>query len=75
MLPSTRMRDSPSPHWYTPDQLLNLITAYLAGERAGRSPAKTVREFIAEFRGLAGTAKQKAVAADAGLTGAWLHDL
>ncbi|CAK0746305.1 hypothetical protein CCP3SC1AL1_1420007 [Gammaproteobacteria bacterium] len=33
-----------------------------------------MREFISEFRGLRATAKQKAVATNAGLSGACLHD-
>lgn len=63
-----------SPHWYTIEALRSLIAAYLAEERRGDRP-RTVREFIAEFAGLAGTAKQKEVAELAGLTGAYLHDL
>lgn len=63
-----------SPHWYTTEALRSLIAAYLAEERRGARP-RTVREFIAEFAGLAGTAKQKAVAEAAHLTSAYLHDL
>jgi DNA topoisomerase VI subunit B len=63
-----------SPHWYTPERLVALIAAYLAEEeRGGRT--RTVREFITEFRGLSGTAKQKSVTAAAGLSGATLRDL
>jgi DNA topoisomerase VI subunit B len=51
-----------------------LIAAYLTDERrVGR--ARTVREFVAEFRGLSSSAKQKAVTTSAGLSGAYLHDL
>ena len=63
-----------SPHWYSPEALRSLIAAYLAEERRGARP-RTAREFIAEFAGLAGTAKQKTVAEAAGLTGAYLHDM
>lgn len=63
-----------SPHWYTAERLRTLIAAYLAEERRG-ARARTVREFIAEFAGLAGTAKQKTITEAAGLTGAYLHDL
>lgn len=63
-----------SPHWYTTEALRGLIAAYLAEERRGARP-RTVREFIAEFAGLSSTAKQKAVAEAAGLSGAYLHDL
>jgi hypothetical protein len=51
-----------------------LIAAYLTDERRG-GRARTVREFVAEFRGLSGTAKQKVVTTAAGLSGAYLHDL
>ena len=69
-----RPRDPTSPHWYTAERLRTLIAAYLTDERGG-GRARTVREFVAEFRGLSGTAKQKAVTAAAGLSGAYLHDL
>lgn len=46
-----------SPHWYTAEQLRALACAYLNAERQGARP-RTVREFIAEFRRLSGTAKQ-----------------
>lgn len=62
------------PHWYTPERLRALIAALLAEERAG-ARAKTVRAFVSEFHGLAGTAKQKRVVTAAGLSNAWLHDL
>ncbi|MGD9894961.1 MAG: ATP-binding protein [Dehalococcoidia bacterium] len=62
------------PHWYTVERLRSLIAAYVANEQDG-GRARTVREFIAEFAGLAGTAKQKAVTTEAGLTGAALRDL
>ena len=58
-----------SAHWYDAETLRELIAAYIAQERDG---GRTVREFVSEFRGLAGTAKQKQV------TEAWsgkrLHD-
>jgi DNA topoisomerase VI subunit B len=63
-----------SPHWYTPEALRALIAAYIAAERAGAKP-KTVREFVSEFYGLTGTAKQKKVVGAAGLANAALHDL
>jgi DNA topoisomerase VI subunit B len=63
-----------SPHWYTPERLAGLVAAYLAEEaRGGR--ARTVREFVSEFRGLSGTAKQKVVTTNAELSGARLRDL
>jgi DNA topoisomerase VI subunit B len=66
--------DPTSPHWYTVDRLRALITAYLSDELAG-GRARTVREFVAEFNGLSGTQKQKAVTDAAGLSGMYLHDL
>ena len=55
-----------SPHWYDPGRLRALIAAYLADEREG-GRARTVREFVAEFSGLSGSAKQQAVTTAAGL--------
>ena len=56
-----------SPHWYETEHLQRLIAAYIkADEDAGR-PRRTVREFISEFRGLTGTAKQKTVLKVTGL--------
>jgi DNA topoisomerase VI subunit B len=69
-----RPSDPTSPHWYSAERLGALIAAYLADEQAGGKP-RTVREFIAEFRGLSSTTKQKVVAEAAGLSGARLHDL
>jgi hypothetical protein len=66
--------DPTSPHWYSLERFAGLITAYLASERTG-SPERTVREFIAEFRGLSGTKKQKAITDETGLSGTYLHDL
>jgi DNA topoisomerase VI subunit B len=54
-----RPSDPTSPHWYTVERLMRLMGAYIAWDQErGREP-RTVREFIAEFRGLSGTAKQK----------------
>jgi hypothetical protein len=64
--------DPTSPHWYKPDTLRDLIAAYVSQERNG-GRVKTVREFVCEFRGLSGTAKQKEVTE--GLKGVYLHDL
>ena len=53
--------DPTSPHWYDQDRFRRLMGAYIArDEDHGREP-RTVRDFIAEFRGLSGSAKQKAV--------------
>jgi DNA topoisomerase VI subunit B len=65
-----RPADPTSPHWYRPETLRNLIAAYLTA-----SADKTLREFIAEFRGLSRSATQKALTTPLGLTGARLSDL
>jgi DNA topoisomerase VI subunit B len=53
--------DPTSPHWYDEGRLARLMGAYVARDQdRGREP-RTVREFVAEFRGLSATAKQKAV--------------
>jgi DNA topoisomerase VI subunit B len=50
-----------SPHWYNEARLARLMGAYVAKDQdAGREP-RTVREFVSEFCGLSGTAKQKLV--------------
>jgi DNA topoisomerase VI subunit B len=66
--------DPTSAHWYNHERLENLIASYMAAEREG-GQVRTVREFVSEFRGLSGTAKQKHVAAEAGLERAYLRDL
>ena len=66
--------DPTSPHWYEPDHLERLIGAYLSHD-AEHGRERTVREFITEFRGLSGTAKQKAVLDATGLSRAPLSRL
>ncbi len=61
-----------SAHWYTTETFRDLIAAYISQEREG-GRVRTVRELVSEFRGLAGTAKQKEVTGD--LSGVYLHDL
>jgi DNA topoisomerase VI subunit B len=59
--------DPTSPHWYKPEHLERLIFAYIAHDQDnGRE--RTVREFISEFRGLSGSAKQKVVLDATGLS-------
>jgi hypothetical protein len=59
--------DPTSVHWYEPQHLERLIAAYLSHDQDnGRE--RTVREFVAEFRGLSGTAKQKKVLDTTGLS-------
>jgi DNA topoisomerase VI subunit B len=50
-----------SPHWYDTDRLARPMGAYIARDHDRGHEPRTVREFISEFRGLTGTAKQKAV--------------
>lgn len=69
-----RPRDPTSPHWYSWERLRDLIAAYLKAERSG-GQAKTVRDFIGEFRGLSSTVKRKEIMEAAGLSGYYLHDL
>ena len=66
--------DPTSAHWYNQERIENLIASYVAAEGDGARP-RTVREFISEFRGLSGSAKQKEVSAEAGLERASLHNL
>ncbi len=62
------------PCWYGVEHLERLIAAYISQDRAtGRQ--RTVREFVAEFRGLSGTTKQKKVLEECGLTRAKLAEL
>jgi len=52
--------DPTSPHWYEQVHFARLVSAYLAHD-AQRDHQRTVRELISQFRGLATSAKQKAV--------------
>jgi DNA topoisomerase VI subunit B len=64
--PKWRPSDPTSPHWYDDARLRRLMGAYIARDQDhGRDP-RTVREFISEFRGLSGSAKQKLVLAEVG---------
>lgn len=59
--------DPTSPHWYQPQHLERLIAAYIADDQ-DNGRLHTIREFISEFRGLSGSAKQKVVLDDTGLS-------
>ena len=63
-----------SPHWYTATHLERLIGGYIAHDADG-GRGRTVRELVAEFRGLSGTAKQKSVLDETGLARAPLSAL
>jgi hypothetical protein len=61
-----RPSDPTSPHWYNEARLRRLMGAYIARDQdRGRDPC-TVREFVSEFRGLSGSAKQKLVLEEVG---------
>jgi hypothetical protein len=60
-----RPRNPTSPHWYDETRLQRYLAAHVARDRdIGRH--RTVREFIAEFRGLSGTALQRKVLKEVG---------
>ena len=69
-----RPSDPTCPHWYGPEHLSRLIGAYIAHD-ADNGRERTVREFVAEFRGLSGSAKQKRVLDATKLARAKLADL
>jgi DNA topoisomerase VI subunit B len=58
-----------SAHWYDPSR----FRRYMAAHIANRGNI-TVREFISEFRGATGTAKQKAILAETGASHVSLHN-
>ena len=63
-----------SPHWYGPEEFGRLVSAYIAHDQ-DRGADRSVRELVKEFRGLTGTAKQKQVLEDTGLTRTNLSEL
>jgi DNA topoisomerase VI subunit B len=56
-----------SPHWYGTEEFERLVSAYVAHDQ-DRGNDRSVRELVTEFRGLTGTAKQKKVLKETGLT-------
>jgi DNA topoisomerase VI subunit B len=62
------------PHWYTQEQFDRLVSAYIAYDQ-DKGTDRTIRKFLGEFRGLTGTAKQKAVLEATGLARVNLSDL
>jgi DNA topoisomerase VI subunit B len=56
-----RPSDPTSPHWYTEARLQRYLSAHVARDRH-----LGLRDFIAEFRGLSGTRKQKMILAEIG---------
>src|SRR5208282_2929050 len=67
-----RPSDPTSPHWYTEARLQRYLSAHVARDRR-LGQDRPVREFIAEFRGLSGTRKQKAILAEIGASRLSLH--
>jgi DNA topoisomerase VI subunit B len=60
-----RPRNPTSPHWYDESRLQRYLAAHVARDRdVGQD--RPVREFIAEFRGLTGTAVQRKILAEVG---------
>jgi DNA topoisomerase VI subunit B len=58
-------RNPTSPHWYDESRLQRYLAAHVARDR-DLGQRSTVREFIAEFRGLSGTAVQRKILAEVG---------
>jgi DNA topoisomerase VI subunit B len=52
--------DPTSAYWYDSERFERMAAAYVADDQ-DHQRSRTIREFISEFRGLSGTAKQKAV--------------
>ena len=63
-----------SPHWYRVEDLERLAGAFLNHDREHKV-VRVLREFLAQFDGLTGTAKRKAVLDDVGLQRAPLERL
>ena len=73
----TRWRPSAptSAHWYNSETLQRLIGAEVAFAEDHGLPQRPVRDFIADFRGLSGTAKTKAICDSLGLSRRSLADV
>jgi hypothetical protein len=56
--------DPTAPAWYDGTALRTLVFNHIAAAQRAGAPGLTLGEFIRQFRGLSGTAKAKAVAAD-----------
>jgi DNA topoisomerase VI subunit B len=69
-----RPSDPTSAHWYDTERFERLIAAYVADDQ-DRGRARTIREFVSEFRGLSGSAKQRAVLVSTGMARMALADL
>src|SRR6516164_5471025 len=60
-----RPRNPTSPHWYDESRLQRYLAAHVARDR-DLGQQRTVRAFIAEFRGLSGTAVQRKILTEVG---------
>jgi len=60
-----RPRNPTSPHWYDESRLQRYLAAHVARDRDLKRQ-RTVRAFIAEFRGLSGTAVQRKILEEVG---------
>ena len=60
-----RPRNPTSPHWYDQSRLRRYLGAHVSRDRDLKRQ-RTVREFIAEFRGLSGTAIQRKILEEVG---------
>jgi DNA topoisomerase VI subunit B len=68
-----RPRNPTSPHWYDETRLQRYLAAHVARDRDLKRH-RTVREFIAEFRGLSGSAVQRKVLGEVGCSHQSLAD-
>jgi hypothetical protein len=68
-----RPSDPTSPHWYDTQRLQRYLAAHVARDR-DRGQSGTVRAFIAEFRGLSGTARQRRILNEVGCSHQSLAD-
>jgi DNA topoisomerase VI subunit B len=69
-----RACDPTSAHWYDPARLERYVAAHVSHDQ-DHSRDRTVREFISELRGFAGSAKQKLVLDETGFARASLSSL
>jgi hypothetical protein len=62
-----RPRNPTSAHWYDESRLQRYMAAHVSRDRdLGQRRRRRVREFVAEFRGLSGTAIQRKILAEVG---------
>jgi hypothetical protein len=61
-----RPTDPTSAHWYDGARFERYMAAHISRDMEHGRPDRMVREFISEFRGLSGSAKQKAVLDEVG---------